>query len=74
MGTHFNGLMPKIEYDTHERLAHLCAGECLLGWGYRDLLMDGGGIDLIFFQFTVEGVAADAQAAGGLFFVPAALH
>ena len=41
---------------------------------YRDLLMDGGGVDLIFFQFAVEGVATDTQAAGGFFFVPAALY
>ena len=46
--------------------------KCVLGWGDPDLLMDGRGIDLIFFQFAVERVTADSQAVGGLFFVPAA--
>ena len=35
--------------------------------------MNGRGRDSIFFKFAVEGVAADAQAPGGLPFVPAAI-
>ena len=40
--------------------------------GCQELLVDGRGTDLIFFQFAVECVAADAKTTGGLFFVPAA--
>ena len=29
--------------------------------------------ELVFFEFTVKGVAADSQSAGGLLFVPVAV-
>ncbi len=34
--------------------------------------MNGRGINFIFFQLTIQRVAADSQAAVGLFLVPAA--
>ena len=36
------------------------------------ILMNGGWVDLILFEFAVERVAADTQTPGGLFFVPVA--
>ena len=39
----------------------------------REKLMGGGFSDLVFFEFVVEGAAADTEAIGGLLFVPAAI-
>ena len=35
--------------------------------------MGGGLVDLVFFEFVVEGAAADPQPFGCLLFVPATL-
>ena len=69
MGTLFDGRM------LRKRKCHTFCRHWMGFWmGCQDLLMEGRGGDLILFQFAVEGIAADAQAAGGFFFIPAALY